>query len=98
MRIIHIIQGYLNYENKLNSEDIGGDGNTETPEIQTPIVKHPRLQGSGDDKNDADHYDDGPPIKMSMNSDSDEVAAGSGNSSDEDVQNGENFDLPEVGN
>ena len=92
MGIIHIFQGIFQ-ENNLISEDIGGDENTETPEIQTP-----RLQGSGDDNNDADHDDDGPPIKMSMNSDSDEVAAGSGNTSDEEVQNGENFELPEVGN
>ena len=33
-----------------------------------------------------------------MNSDSDEVVTGSGNSSDEEIQNGETMELPEVGN
>ena len=35
---------------------------------------------------------------MSMNSDSDEVVTGSGNSSEDESQNGETMELPEVGN
>ena len=59
------------------------------------------IQGSGDDNNDDDHDDVEPPIKMKAHEgwpDSEESAEGSANGSEENDQNGENFELPEVGN